>query len=103
MTTSWRYVWHLPHLDAMANHQMGVAYRDLRRQGDSVIVEADLLYVDTRFPKAHKHRAVARRNQLELRLVGDRWYVREVQFPKNRSLVALKAYIQDGLRSCSKP
>jgi hypothetical protein len=81
-----------------------VAYRDLPRKGDSVVVESDLLYVDTRFPKAHKHRAVAWRDRLELRLVGNRWYVQDVQFPKNRSLVAaLKAYIEDGARSCVKP
>lgn len=81
-----------------------VAYRDLRRKGDSVVVDADLIYVDTRFPKGHKHRAVAWRDRLELRLVGDRWYVQDVQFPKNRSLVAaLKAYIEEGSRSCTKP
>jgi hypothetical protein len=81
-----------------------VAYRDLLRKGDSVVVESDLLYVDTRFPKAHKHRAVAWRDRLELRLVGNRWYVQDVQFPKNPSLVAaLTAYIEDGARSCVNP
>jgi len=81
-----------------------VAYRDLRRNGDSVFVEADLIYIDTRFPKGHKHRAVAWKDRLELRLVGERWHVQDVRFAENRSLVAgLKAYIEEGSRSCTKP
>ena len=81
-----------------------VAYRDLRRKGDSVFVEADLIYIDTRFPKGHKHRAVAWKDRLELRLVGERWYVQDARFAENRSLVqGLKAYIEEGSRSCAKP
>jgi hypothetical protein len=81
-----------------------VAYGDQRRNGDVVVVESDLLYVDTRFPKAHKHRVVVWKDRLELRLVSGRWYVQDVQFPRDRSLVAgLKAYIDKGTRSCAKP
>ena len=81
-----------------------VAYRDLRRNGDTIVVDADLIYVDTRFPKGHKHRAVAWKDRLELRLVGERWYVQDIRFAENRSLVAgLKSYIEEGSRSCVKP
>jgi hypothetical protein len=81
-----------------------VAYGEPRRDGDLVVIESSLLYVDKRFPKAHKHRAVAWKDRVELRLAGGRWYVQDVRYSGNRSLVAeLKAYIDEGTRSCAKP
>jgi len=81
-----------------------VAYGNLRRNEEVVFVEADLLYIDSRFPKAHKHRAVAWKDRLELRLVGTSWLVQDVKLQQEKSLVAgLKEYIAEGARSCAKP
>ena len=81
-----------------------VAYGHPLRDGEVVFFEADLLYVDSRFPKAHKHRAVAWKDRLELRWVGARWLVQDVTFQQGKSLVAgLKEYIAEGTRSCVKP
>ena len=80
-----------------------VAYGKAQRNGDIVLIETDLLYVDRRFPRAHKHRAVAWKDRLELRLAGDRWLVHDVTFQRDKSLVvALKEYIADGSQSCGK-
>ncbi len=79
-----------------------VAYGKPRRDADRVVVESDLLYVDSRFPRAHEHRAVAWRDRVELRLVGGRWYVDDVHFHPGRSLLAmLKSYVADGVRTCA--
>lgn len=81
-----------------------VAYGESVRRGDTVRVETMLLYVDPGFPKAHQHRAFAWSNQLELRLVGERWYVYDVHFANKQSLIGrLKAYIAEGARSCTGP
>jgi len=80
-----------------------VAYRDRRREVDMVLVDVDLIYVDTRFPKAHPHRAVAWQDRVELRPIDSRWFVQDVRFATDRSLVAgLKSYIEHGARSCGK-
>jgi hypothetical protein len=81
-----------------------VAYSDLRPSGDAMVVESHLIYVDTSVPKAHKHRALVWKNQLSLMLAADRWYIENVQFDAQRSLVAsLEAYIQEGAQTCIKP
>jgi hypothetical protein len=88
----------------VGNHEGAteVAYGEPRRRGETAIVESDLLYIDKRFPRAHKNRARAWKDQLELRLQGARWLVQDVHFPQDRSLAAeLKAYIDEGRRSCS--
>ena len=81
-----------------------VAYGKPRRDADTVIVESDLYYVDNRFPKAHKHRAVGWRDRVEMRFSGARWYVVDVHFHPKRSLLAtLKSYIAEGARTCAVP
>ena len=81
-----------------------VVYGKPLRDADTVTVESALFYVDNRFPKAHKHRAVAWRDRVEMRLAGDRWYVMDVHFDPKRSLLAtLKAYIAEGARICGMP
>lgn len=78
-----------------------VVYGEPRRSGDRVTVESDLFYVDNRFPKAHKHRAVAWRDRIEMRLLADGWYVDDVHFQRDRTLAAaLQAYLAEGKRSC---
>jgi len=78
-----------------------IAYGEPRRVGDRVVVESDLMNVDKRFPKAHKNRAIAWKDSVELRQVDSRWYVDDVRFAENRSLVGnLKEYIDDAGRSC---
>ena len=81
-----------------------VAYGKPRRDADTIIVESDLYYVDNRFPKAHKHRAVGWRDRVEMRLSGGRWYVVDVHFHPKRSLLAtLQSYIAEGARTCGMP
>jgi len=81
-----------------------VAYGNPRRDGEVVFVEANLIYIDSRFPKAHKHRAVAWKDRLELHLIGTRWLVQDVKFQQEKSLAAgLKEYITESARSCLKP
>jgi len=79
-----------------------IAYGTPRRDGDTVLVESDLAYVDQRFPKAHKHRAVAWKDRVEIRLVGKRWVVEDVRFSRDRTLIGtLEAYIAEGRRACA--
>jgi hypothetical protein len=81
-----------------------VAYGTLQRDGDRAVIESDLMYIDSRFPKAHKHRAVAWKDRLELQQAGTRWLVRDVAFRQGRTLAAgLKEYRADGDRSCARP
>jgi hypothetical protein len=78
-----------------------VAYGDVRRDGDLVVVEAHLVYVDPRFPKAHRHRAVAWTDRVELRAVDGQWRVHDVRIAGDRSLVGeLQAFIDEGRRTC---
>ena len=78
-----------------------IAYGEPRREGDHVAVESDLMSVDKRFPKAHKNRAIAWKDTVELKQLDGRWYVDDVRFAENRSLVGnLKEYIEDAGQSC---
>jgi hypothetical protein len=90
----------------VGNHEGAteVAYGNPQRDGDIVVVETNLFYVDPRFPKAHKHRAIAWTDRLQLQLAGNRWLVQDVQFQQDRSLAAgLRRYIAEGVRSCIMP
>jgi len=78
-----------------------IAYGEPRREGDRVVVESNLMDVDKRFPKAHKNRAIAWKDSVELTQIDGRWYVDDVRFAENRSLVGnLKEYIDDAGQSC---
>jgi hypothetical protein len=81
-----------------------VAYR-LPDSKDTVVrVDADLIYVDSRFPKGHKYRAVAWKDRVELRQAGARWLVQDVKFQNDGSLAGgLKEYLADGARTCVRP
>lgn len=81
-----------------------VAYGESVRRGDTVRVDATLLYLDPRFPKADKHRAWVWKDQLELHLVGEHWYVHDVHFAEKQSLIGrLKSYVEEGALSCTGP
>src|SRR5262249_23974404 len=78
-----------------------IAYGEPHREGESVVVESDLMNIDKRFPKAHKNRAIAWKDSVELTQIDGRWYVDDVRFAENRSLVGnLKEYIEDAGQSC---
>lgn len=80
-----------------------VAHGEARRNGDVVVIDENLTFVDRRFPKAHKHRAVAWKYSLELRLDGARWIVHDVRFRQDRTLAGnLQDYIEAGTRTCIK-
>lgn len=90
----------------VGNHEGAteIAYGELRRIGDRVSVESDLFYVDHRFPQGHRHRGVAWRDRVEIRLIGNRWYVDEVRLRGARTLSGvLEAYIAEGAKSCTLP
>jgi hypothetical protein len=81
-----------------------VAYGNAEREGEIVVVESKLFYLDPRFPKAHRHRAIAWTDRLQLRLTGIRWLVQDVTFQPDRSLAeGLREYITEGARSCVTP
>ena len=81
-----------------------IAYGEPRREGERVAVESVLMYIDKRFPKAHKNRAIGWSDRIELSQVGGRWYIDDIRFAENRSLAGnLKEYIDDGRRSCRMP
>lgn len=81
-----------------------VAYGSMYQEGDVASIEAKLVYVDPRFPRAHKHRAVAWKDAVELRLREGRWLVSDVRFEQGGSLATtLKAYLMEGERTCVKP
>lgn len=82
----------------------GDASRTLNRDKTQVIFTSDLLYIDTRFAKAHPHRAVAWRDQLDVRSLNGHWYVHDVLFADNQSLLQnLQAYVDEAAKMCVKP
>jgi hypothetical protein len=77
------------------------AYGRVRIDGETAQVEAHLIYVDRRFPKAHPHRTVAWRDTLDLRLADGAWRIQNVRYEQGRSLaLALQGYIDEGARVC---
>lgn len=81
-----------------------VAYGSIYQKEGTATVEANLVYVDRRFPKAHKHRTVAWKDSLELRLHGDAWLVSDIRYEQGGSLTGtLKDYLLEGSRSCVTP
>jgi len=81
-----------------------VAYGPIEREGDAVSMEANLVYIDTRFAKSHPHRVVAWQDRLEMRLMGGRWMVQDAHFLPDRTLTEeLEGYLDEGRRACGKP
>lgn len=77
------------------------AYGRVRIDGETAQVDANLMYVDRRFQKAHPHRSVAWRDTLDLRLVDGTWRIQNVRYEQGRSLaLALQGYIDEGARVC---
>jgi hypothetical protein len=80
------------------------AYGAVHREADRAVIDVDLIYVDPRFPKGHKHRAVAWKDSVELGLAGARWVVQDIKFQQDKSLASgLKDYLAEGARSCAVP
>lgn len=81
-----------------------VAYGEVVRKEEGLaLLDVNLMYVAQRVPKAHPHRAVAWKDQLEMRLVDGRWRVSDVKFHHGRSLVAsLDEYVKDEQEYCVK-
>ena len=79
-----------------------VAYGEPVSQGEgSVSLEVNLMYVDTRFRKAHRHRAYAWKSVLELRLADGRWRVGDVKFQHGGTLAgSLEDYLREGREAC---
>ena len=77
------------------------SYGKASTKGSRSIAEIDLVYVDSRFPKAHKFRTAVWKNRVELRKQGDRWLIQNIGFDNNGSLVSvLRDYLVEGTRSC---
>lgn len=80
-----------------------VSYGKANVKGSQATAEVDLVYVDPRFPKAHKYRTSVWKNRVELRKRGDRWLIGNVGFDKNNSLASiLRDYLTDA-RACRAP
>ena len=77
------------------------SYGRVRIDGETAQIDANLMYIDRRFPKAHPHRAVAWHDALDLRLVDGAWRIQNVRYEQGRSLaLALQGYIEEGARVC---
>jgi len=90
--------------DLFVNNHEGaseVAYGEARRDRDAMSVEANLVYIDRRYPRAHPFRAVAWRDRLELGLTDGRWLIEDIKFADNRSFAAsLGEYVESGRKNC---
>lgn len=81
-----------------------VAYGQKREMGHEASVEVDLVYLDTRFPRAHPHRALVWRDRLRLGRQEGQWRVVDVDFAEQNSLrKALLSYLEEGRRGCAVP
>ncbi len=80
-----------------------VAYGEPVSQGEgSVSLDVNLVYVDTRFRKAHRHRAYAWKSVLELRLADGRWRIGDVKFQHGGTLAgSLEDYLREGREACA--
>lgn len=80
-----------------------VAYGEPVSQGEgSVSLDVNLMYVDTRFRKAHRHRAYAWKSALELRLADGRWRIGDVKFQHGGTLAGgLEDYLREGREACA--
>ncbi len=80
-----------------------VAYGEPVSQGEgSVSLDVDLMYVDPRFRKAHRHRAYAWKSLLELRLAEGRWRIGDVKFQHGGTLAgSLEDYLREGREACA--
>lgn len=80
-----------------------VAYGEPVSQGEgSVSLDVNLMYVDTRFRKAHRHRAYAWKSELELRLADGRWRIGDVKFRHGGTLArGLEDYLREGREACA--
>lgn len=82
----------------------GDASRTVTSENAQVMFTSDLLYIDTRFAKAHRHRTVAWRDRLDVRLLNGHWQVHDVQFSENHSLRGnVQAYVEEATKLCAKP
>lgn len=78
-----------------------VAYSKVHRDGDRATLDADLIYVDARYPKASPLRTWAWKDQLQLRLQGRQWVVHDVLFGRGGSLQqTLADYVEKARVAC---
>ena len=78
-----------------------VAYGELRPQGSRAHADVTLVHVDDRFAKAHRHRAHAWTDRVELHRIDGRWYVGDIRLSGKTTLTRLlKDYIAEASRSC---
>ncbi len=90
----------------VGNHEGAteVAYRPARRVAGGVRLTVAMVYVDSRFPKAHVHRTFAWSDDVQLRRYGERWLVDEIVLRQKKSLSSvLKEYLAQGARECRAP
>ena len=78
-----------------------VAYGLVAQQGRTATMDVNLVFIDRRFAKSHPQRVVAWQDRVDLVQTGDRWLIKDLHFPPDRSLAEeLAGYIDDGQRSC---
>lgn len=80
-----------------------VAYGSLTLNGQTARLVTELVYVDERFAKAHRHRAVTWREQMELRQGQEGWRIHDVHWDAKRSLLTtLRNYLAQAGRNCKQ-
>ncbi|MGE3726008.1 MAG: hypothetical protein AB7I41_10690 [Candidatus Sericytochromatia bacterium] len=90
--------------DFFVNHYEGATVLNrlkVVQQEKDVLLEADLVYVDKRFPPGHRHHAYRWSDRLALAQFSGQWRVTDVQFKDRPSLAAmLKDYARE-LKKCA--
>lgn len=81
-----------------------VAYRPARRVGGGVRFTVAMVYVDSRYPKAHVHRTAAWSDDVQVRKYGERWLIDEIVLRQQKTLSSvLKEYVSQGTHECRAP
>lgn len=71
------------------------------KQSSEIELEAELAYVDRRFPPGHRHHAFRWRDRFTLAQFSGRWRITDIRFTDRPSLVAmLKDYLVE-LKKCA--
>lgn len=81
-----------------------VAYGQKREMGHEASMEVDLVYLDTRYPRAHPYRTLVWHERLRLGRQEGQWRVVDVDFAEQNSLrKMLLSYLEEGRRDCALP
>ena len=79
-----------------------VAFDSVRIDGSHARLGVYLIYIDTRFAKAHRFRTVVTRNELLMKKSEAGWRVEDIRYGNGETLLAwLEGYVSEGKRDCA--